>query len=52
MLMEQFGGSMKKDNDVLAGTVFAPVGQAYKDWNIATSDRFMARMPYEVVIGF
>ena len=52
MLMEQFGGGMKKDNDVLAGTVFAPVGQAYKDWNIATSDRFMARMPYEVVIGF
>ena len=52
MLMEQLGGGTKKDNDVLAGTMFAPVGQAYKDWNIATSDRFMARMPYEVVIGF
>ena len=52
MILESFGQSLEKDNDVLASTPFAPVGKAFKDWNAASSDRFMARMPYEMVIGF
>ena len=51
-MLESFGQSLEKDNDVLASTPFAPVGKAFKDWNAASSDRFMARMPYEMVIGF
>ena len=51
-ILESFGQSLEKDNDVLASTPFAPVGKAFKDWNAASSDRFMARMPYEMVIGF
>lgn len=48
MLLEALQGPDK--NDVLAGTPFAPVGKAFRNWN--AEDRFMARMPYEVVIEF
>ena len=30
--------------DVLAGTPFAPVGQAFRNWNGDRNDRFMARL--------
>lgn len=48
MLLESLMGPDK--NDVLAGTPLAPVGKAFRNWN--AEDRFMARMPFEVVIEF
>lgn len=50
MILEALQGPDR--NDVFAGTPFAPIGEAFRNWNIETGDRFMARMPYEMVIGF
>ena len=50
LLLESLQGS--GGEDVLAGTPFAPVGEAFRNWTFETGDRFMARMPYEMIIGF
>ena len=51
--MEMLGGTgSSKDNDVFAGTPLHGVEKAFKNWDASRSDRYMARMPYEVVIGF
>ena len=50
LLMESLGQS--HGNDILAGTPFAPIGAAFRNWSVESGDRFMARMPYEVIIGF
>lgn len=50
MILEALQGPDR--NDVLAGTPFAPVGAAFRNWSFESGDRFMARMPYEMVIGF
>ena len=50
LLMESLGQS--HGNDILARTPFAPIGAAFRNWSVETGDRFMARMPYEVIIGF
>ena len=50
LLLESLQGSGSED--VLAGTPFAPVGEAFRNWTFETGDRFMARMPYEMIIGF
>ena len=51
MLLESLGQGPDR-GDVLAGTPFAPIGEAFRNWNFETGDRFMARMPYEMIIGF
>ena len=50
LLLESLQGS--GGEDVLASTPFAPVGEAFRNWTFETGDRFMARMPYEMIIGF
>lgn len=50
--LEMFSPSQGKDNEVLAGTPFAPVGQAFRNWNGDRNDRFMARLPYEMAIRY
>jgi signal peptide peptidase sppA, 67K type len=42
MIMESLSGT----SSVMAGTPFAPVEKAYKDWNWNSSERIYARMPY------
>jgi len=50
MILSSLGSTVTPDNDVLAGTPFEMVGEAFKDWNFETSERIFARMPYEYVI--
>jgi len=40
----------KAVNSTLKGTPFEGIGKAFKDWDFATSERFYARMPYEIII--
>ncbi len=42
MIMESLSGT----TSVMAGTPFAPVEKAYRDWNWNSSERIYARMPY------
>ena len=46
MIMESLSGT----TSVMAGTPFAPVEKAYKDWNWNSSERIYARMPYVMEI--
>lgn len=46
MIMESLSGT----SSVMAGTPFAPVEKAYKDWNWNSSERIYARMPYVMEI--
>ncbi|MBQ8069498.1 MAG: signal peptide peptidase SppA [Bacteroidales bacterium] len=58
-LMEMFGmGSEEasiftKKNPVtesLEGTPFESLSKAFKDWDFASSEKFYARMPYEIIV--
>ena len=39
-----------QDTDVLAGTPFSGIEQAFRSWEFGRNDRFYARMPYAYVI--
>ena len=45
-LLEMIMESLYGTTSVMAGTPFAPIGKAYKDWNWDSSERIYARMPY------
>ena len=48
MILESLNNST--DQNILAGTPFKPVGEAFADWKSTASGKVYARMPYELVI--
>ena len=49
LLMESFGGTQQEQN-ILAGTPFKTVGDAFGDWNASETGKVYARMPHEIII--
>ncbi len=50
MIISAMGQKLDGDKDVLAGTPFAGVEKAFKNWTWEGSEHIYARMPYEIVI--
>ena len=48
LLVENFGGS--QEQNILAGTPFRSIGEAFGKWNSSQSGKVYARMPYDYVI--
>lgn len=48
MLIESFGS--KQEQNILSGTPFKSVGEAFGKWNASESGKVYARMPYEYII--
>ena len=48
LILESLEGS--KEQNILAGTPFKSVGEAFHDWSSSESGKAYARMPYEYVI--
>ena len=48
LLMESLGGSQQQN--ILAGTPFKAIGEAFGKWNASESGKVYARMPYEYII--
>ncbi len=49
LLMESLGGTQQEQN-ILAGTPFKSVGNAFSDWNASETGKVYARMPHEIII--
>ncbi len=49
LLMESLGGTQQEQN-ILAGTPFKAIGNAFGDWNASETGKVYARMPYEYVM--
>ncbi len=48
LLLQSLEG--QKDQNILAGTPFSSVGEAFSNWNSSASGKAYARMPYEYVM--
>lgn len=48
LLMESLGGTQQQN--ILAGTPFKAIGEAFGKWNASESGKVYARMPYEYII--